>query len=122
MLLLQQYSFYSLRCSYIYINESFDKNQWLAYFFSGLFLISIPLIGFLNTVTTYELIEDDKIIVKRWFKSRNILFAEIKNYEYQFKQLTVYDRNNIPVLFVGDNRLGMDNLIKVLERNGKFRK
>ena len=105
----------------LYFNASIDKTQLVAFFFSGLVIIGIPFIGLVNIITSYELIEKDRIVVKRWFKSREILFTEIKNYEYRFNQLSVYDLDDNPILFVGDNRLGIDNLVKVLEKNGKFR-
>ena len=107
---------------FVYLTEEFNEgSQWIGFVLAGFFLISISLVGFLNIISTCEVIEQDKIIVHRWFQKRNIYFKDIRSYSFKFNQLTVWCESEHPVLFIGDNRLGVKNIIDALESKGKYR-
>ena len=62
------------------------------------------------------------IYVHRIFFKKFIKFSELSSYSYSFNQLTVFNKNDEPVIFVADMRIGLKSLITELEYHGIFKK
>jgi len=99
-------------------NQRLEIAFWLGYTFGGLFCISIPFVLFLIYTHDYEIITEDAIIVNRVFKKKEIKFSDISHFTYSLNQLTVYGEDNSILFFVGDMRIGLNDIIKSLEEHG----
>lgn len=95
--------------------------SWLAFIFSAIFVISIPLSLTLLALCTYELICNDGILVARLFRKRFIKYSEMASYHFSNNQITVYNNKHKVIFGVYDNRVGMKSLLNQLELRGIFR-
>ena len=94
-----------------------DISFWIAYVFSFIFFISIPMILFLICISDYEIIMKEGIMVHRFFKKKFIKFNEIVYYSFSFNQLIVYGQNDVILFFIGDLRVGIKSLVNELEHH-----
>ena len=104
--------------AFIISDQALEIAFWLGYTFGGLFCISIPFILFLICTHDYEIITEDAIIVNRVFRKKEIKFSDISHFTYSLNQLTVYGKDNSILFFVGDMRIGLNDIIKSLEEHG----
>lgn len=104
--------------AFILSNQALEIAFWLGYTFGGLFCISIPFILLLMCTHDYEIITEDAIIVNRVFRKKEIKFSDISHFTYSLNQLTVYGKDNSILFFVGDMRIGLNDIIKSLEEHG----
>ncbi len=104
--------------AFILSDQTLEIAFWLGYTFGGLFCISIPFALFLICTHDYEIITEDAIIVNRVFKKKEIKFSDISHFTHSLNQLTVYGKDNSILFFVGDMRIGINDIIKSLEEHG----
>ena len=104
--------------AFIFSDQALEIAFWLGYTFGGLFCISIPFILLLMCTHDYEIITEDAIIVNRVFRKKEIKFSDISHFTYSLNQLTVYGEDNSILFFVGDMRIGLNDIIKSLEEHG----
>lgn len=104
--------------AFILSNQTLEIAFWLGYTFGGLFCISIPFMLFLICTHDYEIIAADSIIVNRLFGRKAIKYSDISHFRYSLNQLTVYDKNDFVLFYVGDVRIGLNSLIQALEKHG----
>jgi MFS family permease len=98
------------------ISEELKVHRFIILIICGLLFSGIGFLGLFHSLLTYEIVLNDKIIVKRFpGKSKEIMYYQIHYYVDSYGQLKVFDKNNIPILFVGDNRIGLNNLIGKLD-------
>ena len=108
--------------AFIFSDQALEIAFWLGYTFGGLFCISIPFSLFLICTHDYEIITEDAISVNRFFKKKEINFSDISHFTYSLNQLTVYGNDNSILFFVGDMRIGLNDIVKSLEVHGIAKK
>ena len=101
--------------------KDFPTHSWIAFIFSAIFIIAIPLLLTLLAIRTYEIIRTDGILVVRLFKKKLVKYSEMASYHYSFNQLTVYDNQHKVLFGVYDNRVGLKSLLNQLDIKGIFR-
>ena len=101
--------------------KDFPTHSWIAFIFSAIFIVAIPLLLTLLAFRTYEIIRDDGILVARLFKKKMVKYSEMASYHYSFNQLTVYDNQHKVLFGVYDNRVGLKSVLNQLDIKGIFR-
>ena len=99
-----------------------DVGFWIAYILGCLFIIAGPMILLLICISDFEVIMNNGIYVHRIFFKKFIKFSELSSYSYSFNQLNIFNKNDEPVIFVADMRIGLKTLITELEYHGIFKK
>lgn len=105
----------SIICALI-LKNSLDLCGWIAYMFGCIFMIALPFVLLLICICNYEVITTEGIIVHRIYRNTFVRYDQMAYYSYSFDKLTIYAEDNKLLLFVGDNRIGLQSLIKYLER------
>ncbi len=105
----------SIICALI-LKNSFELGALIAYMFGCIFMIAIPFSLLLICICDYEVITTEGIIVHRIHKKTLIRYNQMVYYSFSFGQLTIYAEDNKLLLVVGDNRIGLQSLIKCLEK------
>ena len=96
---------------------------WIAVIFSLLFFISFPLLIFLLGLRTYEVIQENGILVVRLVKTKFVAYSEMSHYTQSHNgNIDVYDHANKLSFIVGDNRVGMRALLDQLTAHGITKK
>ena len=101
--------------------KDFPTHSWIAFIFSAIFIIVIPLLLTLLALRTYEIIRTDEILVVRLFKKKLVKYSEMASYHYSFNQLTVYNSDHKVIFGVYDSRVGMKSLLDQLNSKGVFK-
>ena len=91
---------------------------WIAYIFSALLFTSLPLLGIILAFCTYEVVCDDGILVVRPFKKKLVKYTDMESYAHNKAQLTVFDKNRKLLFTVEHNVVGLEALVKQLDRIG----
>ena len=93
--------------------------SWIALILGLAFAISLPLLIFLLALRTYEVIQEDGILVVRLIKTKFVGYSEISYYTQSHNgNIDVYDHANKLSFIVGDNRVGMQVLLDQLTAHG----
>ncbi len=91
---------------------------WTIFILAMLFLMMIPLLLVLIHLRTYELILEDGMIIKRLTKTKRVPYTQMVSYHDSPNRLTVYDEQHKPLFTVEDHRVGMDMIMKQLDKMG----
>lgn len=94
------------------INHSLDITALIAMIISALVIISFPLLLTLIIYRTYEVIQEEGILVKRLTKTKLIPYSDMGSYTYTFNQLVVYDHTGRILFDIADNRIGKQAVLE----------
>ena len=106
----------------ILTKQELDIGFLIAYPLSCTFVISIPLLIFFICISNYEVITKGGIKVHRMFKKVFVSYNQMSNYSFSYNQLSVYDKTDKLLFFVGDMRIGVTSIVNALENHGVYRK
>ena len=56
------------------------------------------------------------------FKKTFVSYNQMSNYSFSYNQLSVFDKNDKLLFFVGDMRIGVKSIVNALENHGVYRK
>ena len=104
--------------SLIVAETSVDVGGWIAYTLSCVFIITLSLIIFLISISDYEILTQDGMIIHRFRKKTLVRYEQMVSYTYSFEQLTVYGENDQKLFFIADNRVGLQAILDELEARG----
>ena len=100
---------------FIFSESELDLAGWTSYAISCLFAVGLPALLFLISISDYEVITENSIVVHRLNKKVEISYDEIDSYTYSFNQLVVFGADDKRLFLVGDMRVGLESLIKEFE-------
>ena len=104
---------------FVIYNIGLTLGGWIATILVFIFFISLLLLIFLLSLRTYEVIQEDGILVVRLIKTKFVAYSEISYYTQSHNgNIDVYDHNNKLSFIVGDNRVGMQALLDQLTAHG----
>ncbi len=105
----------SIICALL-LKNSLDLGGWIAYLLGCIFAITLPFVLLLLCIGNYEVMTAEGIIVRRIHKKTFVRYDQMAYYSYSHGQLTIYAEDDTLLLFVGDNRIGLQSLIHCLEK------
>lgn len=115
-------AFFAVAAAWVFIANEMLAGVTVVIF--GSLVTLFPLTLFLNSVLTYEVIEDDGILVRRVFSKRKVKYSDMAYYKSEqgmqskWTDLYVYAPDDKCLIRVIDGRVGTESLINAIEAHG----